>query len=146
VVVNRIDINSLTNTGVNFVRRSFLEPRLILYFRRNSLNDLSNPLGSFRSVAVLRSLKRIVVAERTSLGLKFCLLARRTEGTFAVGIRWSWDVVVVVVRMERRVDVAGMVIGITRGFSEVRRRWNDVGSLEGIIVSGVDEAGTGEVN
>ena len=142
--MNIIDINSLTNTGVNFVRRSFLEPRLILYFRRNSLNDLSNPLGSFRSVAVLRSLKRIVVAERTSLGLKFCLLARRTEGTFVAGIRWSWDVVVV--RMERRDDVRGMVIGITRGFSEVRRRWKDVGSLEGIIVRGVDEAGTREVN
>jgi len=78
------------------------------------------------------------------LSLNFCLLARRTEGTFEdVG---SCGMVVGVVRTERRVDVSGMVIGIARGFSEWRRRWNNVGSVEGIILRGVDEGGRGEVD
>ena len=48
--------------------------------------------------------------------------------------------------MERRVDVLGMVRGITWVLSAARRRWNDVKSAEEIIHRGVEDAGSGEVD
>ena len=79
--------------------------------------------------------------ERISLGLRFCLLATRRGGSPLEEI-CSEEVVL---RMERRVDVSGMVIGITRVFSAVRRRWNVVGCAEG-IVNATDEVGRGRVD
>lgn len=80
------------------------------------------------------------MAERTSLGLKFCLLANNNGAIFGA-IRSSEEVL----RIERRVDVLGMVTGMTRVFSEARSRWNDVESAEETIPNGVDEGGRGEV-
>lgn len=72
---------------------------------------------------------------RISFGLRFCFVERRRGG---MPLR---DRVSEVFRMERRVDVAGMVIGITMGFSDERRRWKVLGSWEGTVVNITDEVG-----
>ena len=79
--------------------------------------------------------KRSFVEERISSALKFSLLEGRRRGTMF----FEEMVSEAVFRMERRVEVEGMVIGITMGFSDDSRRWKLLGSREWIVVNMTDE-------
>jgi len=80
--------------------------------------------------------KRSFVEERIPSGSKFSLLEGRMRGTSFEEMASEE-----VFRMERRVAVEGMVIGITMGFSDDSRRWKLLGSREWIVVNMTDEVG-----
>lgn len=99
------------------------------------MNVLSNRSGSDLLARDSSCCKRSF-AERISFGLRFCLLEMRRGGTPREEMVSEEEF-----RMERRVEVEGMVIGITMGFSDERSRWKLLGSREWIVVNMTDEVG-----